>query len=151
MNYAGSDLKFRVSASIQEFSLGDEEFTISIRNRWGEEKYAINSGDFFCDVDGNWYFAITNVQNGRYYARFKGVIADGDMPDAKRNVTDEQLLCTVGICSCDDDTEECSVTHDVTYTQVYTCDVEGGTFLCDVDGKYIRDSNGDRIEFITNS
>lgn len=150
MNYAESDLKFKITTTIDSFTLADDDFEISIKNWLGQTKYTVSKENCFVDSDGNYYFALYGVSNGTLYAYFRGVVADEDLVERKRNITDEQKLCSVGQCDCGcqtSATSKCTCTHYVEYTQVYTSSISGVEYLCDSEGNYITDSEGNRIEF----
>ena len=41
MIYSGTDLKFKVEATIAGFSMADDDFLIVIKNRWGQTRQTI--------------------------------------------------------------------------------------------------------------
>lgn len=155
MIYTGTDLKFFVKATIDGFSMTDDDFRIVIKNRWGQTKYTIEKDECFSDSDGNFYFTIESVSTGSYYAYFTAIITDDDYDKQTRNIVDKQLLYTVDSCGCHvaktdcgcDDDCECKVgCLTVSYKQVWTINVDGGTYLMDKDGKFIITADGSRVQ-----
>lgn len=149
MNYAGSDLKFKVTTSYEDFSLADNDFEIVIKNRWGQVVATIKKDDCFSDDDGNFYFTVENVKNGVYFADFRGAIDDEDYVKQVAIVSDEQKIYEVGRCECGcaGTNTGCKCEHKVHYEQVWTANVDGGIYLVGKDGAYILTSDNKRIKF----
>lgn len=156
--FAGSDLKFRITSMRSDLKLSERDFTIVIKNRWGQAKHTITKDDCFFDEDGNFYFNVESVSHGMYFAYFTGGYSDEDYIKQYRTITDFQYLCTIvgdnnnaKICPavqtpyqhvCDDSV------HCVKYEQIWTVSIDGADYLADVDGNYVYTSDGKRVQFI---
>ena len=151
MIYVGTDIKFQITTTQQDFSLTENYFDITIKNRWGQTKYEIKKDDCFYDSDGNFYFTVENVQQGTYFACFAGSYEDEDYDKQERVFTDIQELYKVGTGCCCYDTQSCTCEHVVKYTQVQTVSIDGADYLADCDGRYIYTSDGKRIQFISST
>ena len=151
MIYAGTDLKYRITTSFEDFDLARDTFEIAIRNRWGQVKSTIKKDDCFYDSDGNYYFTVENVTNGVFFADFRGAYEDDDYDKQQRVVTDTQQLYEVGMCECRSIYVPCECEHKVRYEQVWTVSVDGGDYLADSEGRYIYTSDGKRIQFTNNT
>lgn len=158
MIYSGSDLKFRVEATMQGFSMKDDYFTITIKNKWGHIKYTITKDECFCDSEDNFYFTVENVSTGSYFAFFAASVPDDDYDKNKRNIIDKQPLYTVDSCGCKVVSKDCDCGKDcdchvgtlkVSYKQVWTTNVDDGMYLADNDGNLILTADGKRIQFLT--
>ena len=145
----GTDLKFRVTVTKENFSLDDAPFNVVIKNRWGRVVTRVLSGDCYQDSDGKWYFDVENAQEGEHYAVFIGVIADADYGKGQRMWHDRQMLF-IGRGGC------CGIaTHPiphgedcpVSYEQVWTVNLADGEYLADRDGNFVYTSDGKRISF----
>ena len=143
MIYTGTDLKFKVSASVVGFQLKRDNFCIVIKNRWNQVKYIIEKGDMLTDNDGNYYFMITNVQKGVYYAELTAEKEDTDFDTGIQHMVDRQYLVSV-------ESEEFFDEHTtegmaVAYQRVWFVSVGGYVYLAESDGTPILDSNGQKI------
>lgn len=147
MIYPGTDLKYKITVTMENFNFSESDFTITLKNRWGATKYTIEKDDCFYDKDGNYYFVVESAPVGVLYAYFDAKYEDEDYDTQTRSVTDVQKLCTVGYCDCNTTTTSCECEHDVEYTQVWTVSIDGGDYLCDCYGNYIYTSDGSRIQF----
>lgn len=149
MTYAGTDLKFMINPQLEKVDLHGQDFGIIVKNRWGQIIYNINKDNCFEDEDGNFYFCLENVGNNVLYAYFKTWFSDDDYEKGLRTITDQQHLYTVGKChqeSAQDGNCNCKH-HIVSYTQVWTVNVEGKSILVGADGAYILTKDGKTIEF----
>ena len=61
------------------------------------------------------------------------------------HVTDVQLLAVVGACGCRMPCH-CGCPHTVRYTQVWTVNLDDGTYLCGADGELLLTADGARIQ-----
>lgn len=150
MNYAGQDLKFKVTSEFPDFSLAEDYFEIIIKDRWGNVAYAITKEDCFADSDNNYYIPIENVKNGVFYAFFKGEIGDDDYIKQVAIIADEQFMFSVGVCDCgcgSATSDTCQCGHKVHYEQVWAVNLDDGIYLVGSDGAYILTSDGQRIRF----
>lgn len=148
MIYPGTDLKFRVTATIDGFTLSDNQFEITIKNRWGQVVTTITKDQCFQDSEERWYFIVENVRSGKMYASFTGAINDDDYQKQVRIVTDYQILCEVGT-ACTATTS--ATAHQVQYEQVWTANIDGTTYLADSDGQLVTAADGRRIAFTQGS
>ncbi|UKK52658.1 hypothetical protein [Prevotella sp. E2-28] len=149
MKYAGTDLKYKVTSTVEYLVLSDNDFTIAIKNRWGKVLYEIAKEDCFVDSDGNYYFTMENVPSGVFYAYFSGSIDDNDYEKSSRNVTDVQHLITIGGCDCKNyNNFGCCDSNIIQYEQVWTVNIDGEEYLCDRDGNAICTSDGNKIQFV---
>lgn len=98
MIHEGTDLKYKIAVSLQGFSLDNDDFTITIRNGYGQTKYAIAKSGCFRSRDGNWYFGLSAVERGVYFATFTALVKDGDFPDGTQAMVDMQHLADVDMC-----------------------------------------------------
>ena len=95
---AGTDLKFKVTSLLSDFSLKDDEFSIEVRNRWGRVIAKVPKGECFRDSEDNYYFTLEKVNEGVYDAVFRGYMSDDDYMKKKAAIVDCQRLITVGQC-----------------------------------------------------
>ena len=150
MNYAGSDKKFRVTSTQEDFNFSEDYFEIVIKNRWGRVMQKITKDDCLWDSEGRWYFTVENVQTGVYFACFFGSYEDDDYDKQERVFTDIQKLYEVDVRCCDSKSSNfgnCKCEHKVHYEEVWTVSIDGDDYLCGSDGKYILTSDGKRIAF----
>lgn len=151
--YPGMDLKIQVTTEFLDFHITDDDFEITIKNRWGQIKQTIKRDDCFWDADGRFYFTMENVKRGTYYAYFKGTYEDDDYDKQKATVTDYQPLVQVPDCGCNKSQtsnlqpQTCGCSHKVHYQIVWTVSIDGDDYLAGSDGKYILTSDGCRIAF----
>ena len=144
----GTDLKFRVTTTKEDFSLARDEFNIVIKNRYGRVTHRITKNDCFYDSEARWYFTVPNIAEGGHYAVFVGAYEDDDYDEQKRMWSDRQPLF-VG-------REGCMMTRrramhpqgcPVHYEQVWVVSIDGADYLADCNGEYIYTSDGKRIQF----
>lgn len=152
MSYPGSDKKFRIIATQQDFQLTEDPFEIVIKNQYGRICYRIPKSDCFWDTDGNYYFTLENIKEGVYYAYFAGSYEDDDYDKQRRVFADIQKLFEASVrdCDCINSTfakPTCQCEHKVQYEEVWTVSVDGDDYLADKDGKYILTADGNRIAF----
>lgn len=143
--YPGTDLKFRITAEIPGFDIQEHGFSLDILSRRGRVRRTIDRQECFCDSEGAWYFTLENVRKGPVFVRFNAAIPDDDYDKRVRVVTDLQLLAVVGMCGCMMPCH-CDCTHSVRYAQVWTVNLDDGTYLCDVNGELILTADGCRIQ-----
>lgn len=147
MIYPNTDLKFRVWTDYENFSMDEDDFRVRIIDRYGRVRYEVPKDECFQDSEGHWYFTMERVRSGWYWANFQAVGSDDDYDKLKRVVCDTQPLVCVGYCDrhaplvhdCDED-------HEVHYEQVWTVNLDDGTYLADKDGNFILTSEGSRIQ-----
>ncbi len=144
MNYPGTDIKFRITATQSDFQLAEDFFEIVIKDHHGRIRKTITKSDCFWDEQGNWYFLIDDARKSIYYAHFHGRYEDEDFDDQHRDFYDVQELCRVGYRGTP---IPCKCKHVIQYEQVYTVSIDGEDYLADCDGKYILTSDGKRICF----
>lgn len=155
MYYAGSDLKFKVEATLDGFSMEEDDFQIVIKNRWGQVKYTITKEDCFTDDNGGFYFTIENISTGTFFAYFTAYVPDDDYLKQTRNVVNKKFLYVVDACGCHVNYDDCGCPSDcecrqgldVKYKQFWTVNLDGDIYLVDKDGGYILTSDGQRIKF----
>ena len=145
MLYPGTDLKFRIRAEIPGFDIGEHGFCVEILSRRGRVRQTVTREESFCDSEGNWYFTLENARRGAVFARFRAFIPDDDYDKRVRVVTDVQLLAVVGACGCRMPCH-CGCPHTVRYTQVWTVNLDDGTYLCGADGELLLTADGARIQ-----
>lgn len=145
----GTDLKFRVTVTKENFSLDGAPFNVVIKNRWGRVVARVLSGDCYQDSEGKWYFNVENAQEGEHYAVFIGVIADADYGKGQRMWHDRQMLFIGhdGCCAAEGRPMPKPEGCPVLYEQVWTVNLGDGEYLADRDGNYIYTSDGKRISF----
>lgn len=147
MIYPGTDLKFRVTADIAGFSIGDGEFGITVLDQYGRTRYNIVKDECFQDSEGRWYFTLSNARRGIYSARFTATIPDADYDALHRQYVDLQPLVAVGYCGCFSTPHGCCrKEQQVQYEQVWTANLDDGTYLADADGRLILTADGARIK-----
>lgn len=144
MIYPGTDLKFKVTATIPDFSFAGNPFMIIVKNSFGRVRYRIGKSDCLFDSEGNCYFPMKCVAEGCYTAFFTGAVDDADFSGLQQRITDEQHLCDVGRRHCRD--SRCQSDHQVSYERCYTRNVEGKVYLADKDGNLITTSDDQAIE-----
>ena len=144
----GTDLKFRVTTTKEDFNLARDDFNIVIKNQYGRVTHRILKGDCFYDSEARWYFTVPNIKEGEHFAVFVGCYEDDDFDRQKRIWTDRQKLF-VG-------REGCMMTErrarhpqgcPVSYEQVWVVSVDGADYLADCNGEYVYTSDGKRIQF----
>lgn len=153
MIYPGTDLKYRITNEIPGFDIDADNFIVQIVDRYGRVRCSVSKDECFQDSENRWYFTIDGLKTGIYYARFKAYLPDEDYDKLFRCFTDEQPLCVIGFCEehaphmrdCDKDR------HLVHYEQVWTTNIDNGTYLCGSDGSLILTADGKRISFKNNS
>ena len=149
MIYPGSDLKFRITTEIPDFQLSEDGFRIVIFDRYSRVLARLEKDDCFYDTEGRFYFTLSKVRSGWYYAFFTALREDDDFDDQMAACKDVQPLCVVGYCEkhapkihdCDEGQ------HKVHYEQVWSVSIDGADYLADCDGRYIYTSDGKRIQF----
>lgn len=149
MIYPGTDLKFKVTTEIPDFFLTEDNFEIVVKDRYKRVVARLSKDDCMYDDDGNYYFTLSKVRSGWYYAFFTAYREDEDYDDQTAAYTDSQPLCFVGYCEkhaphlhdCD------KGHHKVHYEQVWAVSIDGEDYLADCDGRYILTADGDRICF----
>ena len=150
MTYIGSDLKFRVTTTKDDFTLAGCPFCIVIKNSYGRVVKRIPKADCFFDTEGRWYFNVESVKEGPHTAVFVGAYEDDDYAKQQRVWTDIQPLYngTTDCCgSAADQTHHCGGHHDVQYEQVWLVSIDGEDYLADSYGRYVYTSDGKRIQF----
>lgn len=143
MTYPGTDKKWMVTTTQQDFHLMRDDFEIVIVDPYRRRR-RIPKEDCFWDSDGRFYFTLENLRAGIYYAAFRGSYEDDDYDKQRRVFTDVQQLIVVGRCPS---VPCCKGRHAVQYREVYTVSVDGEDYLCGSDGIYILTSDGKRICF----
>ena len=145
----GTDLKFRVTVTKDNFSLDDGQFNIVIRNRWGRVVARVLKGDCYQDSEGKWYFNVENTSDDEHYAVFIGAIADSDYGKQKRLWHDRQMLFIGREGCCGTAIHPAPKPDDcpVQYEQVWTVNVGDGEYLADRDGKFVYTGDDKRISF----
>lgn len=149
MIYPGTDIKFRVTTEIPDFQLSEDGFEIVVLDRYKRMVARITKNDCFYDSEGNWYFTLSKVRTGWYYAFFTAQRQDEDYDDQRAQYNDVQPLCVVGYCEkhaphlhdCD------KGHHKVHYEQVWSVSVDGEDYLADCYGRYVYGSDNKRIQF----
>lgn len=144
MTYPGTDLKFRITAAIEGFSLADNYFTIAVKNGYGRLMYRRTKNQCFRDTEGSWYFTLTDIVPGTYTAVFTAYLPDDDFLRLIRRETDVQMLYDTHA----DRTDPAADSHRVQYERVYTASVGDEQFLVDENGDYIMSSDGQRVRFL---
>ena len=143
----GTDLKFRVTVTKEDFNLARDWFEIIIKNSYGRVVARITKNDCFYDSEARWYFALENVKQGEHAAVFIGAYEDEDYGKQRRVWTDRQPLF-VGIEDCQTSHRQHSCEgHPVEYEQVWDVSIDGEDYLADCDGNYVYTSDGKRIQF----
>jgi hypothetical protein len=150
MVYPETDLKFRITNEITDFDVERDDFEIQVMDYYGRSRFFVPKDSFYKDSVGRWYFNVEGLNTGIYYAKFKCHIPDEDYNKGYRVYTDEQQLCVVGICEhylarihdCQKDN------HLVHYEQVWSVNLDDGTYLCGSDGELILTEDGQRIKFL---
>ena len=144
----GTDLKFRVTVTKDDFTLAGDSFMIVVKNSWGRVFRRILKTDCFYDTEGRWYFVVENPAPGEYTAVFTGTVEDEDFAKQRRFWTDRQSLF---VCR-----EGCTETArrrrrpegcPVQYEQVWTVGIDGEEYLADCHGRYVYTAEGRRIQF----
>lgn len=143
----GTDLKFRITTTKDDFTLAGCPFFIIIKNSYGRVVKRIQKTDCFFDTEGRWYFNVENIKEGMHTAVFVGVYEDDDYAKQQRAWTDIQPLYD-GTTDCWPHHHHCcSNTHEVQYEQVWTVNLADGEYLADRDGNFVYTSDGQRISF----
>ena len=143
MIYTGTDLKFKVSASVVGFQLKCDNFCVVVKNRWNQVKYVIEKNEMMTDDNDNYYFMLPNVQKGVYYAELTAEKEDTDFDSGVQHMVDRQYLVSV-------ESEEFFDEHTtegmaVAYQRVWFVSVGGYVYLAESDGTPILDSDGNKI------
>lgn len=146
MIYPNSDLKFRITSNLEGMVLKDIDFSIDIKNKWGQLRYSIPKDECFQDSEGEYVFTVENVKNGLYFAYFSGLLEDYDFDKMLQCRTDIQELYAVGSCGAKSTIYDCEHEHIVKYERVTEVDIDGATYLADKDGNLLLTSDGRRIQ-----
>lgn len=146
MVYPGTDKKYMIIASQEDFNLMEDPWELLIKDRYGRVRYARPKSECFWDSDGNYYFTLEDLRQGAYFAFFRGAYEDDDYDKQKRVFTDVQKLLEVGKVPDCPSRHTCR-RHVISYVEVTTVSVDGEDYLADKDGKYIYTSDGKRICF----
>jgi hypothetical protein len=144
----GTDLKFRLTTTKDDFTLAGDKWNIVIKNNLGRTVRRITKNDCYYDDQGRWYFNITNPQVGTYTAIFIGAYEDEDYDEQQRIWTDRQVLfvCREG-CMMRQRRQRHPAACPVQYEQVWSCSIDGEDYLADCYGRYVYTSDGHRIQF----
>lgn len=144
----GTDLKFRVTVTKEDFDLARDSFNIVIKNSYGRVVKRIQKGDCFYDSEARWYFTIERPMEGSYTATFIGAYEDEDYDRQRRMWTDRQPLffCRDG-CMETRRRQRHPEVCPVLYEQVWVVSVDGADYLADCDGNYVYTDEGYRIQF----
>jgi len=144
----GTDLKFRVTTSKDDFNLARDDFNIVIKNQYGRVVARITKNDCFYDSEARWYFNVENIKEGEHTAVFVGCYEDEDYDKQRRIWTDRQPLfvCREG-CMESRRHKRHPESCPVQYEQVWSVSVDGEDYLADCDGNYVYTSEGYRIQF----
>ena len=143
----GTDMKFRVTTTKEDFNLARDDFNIVIKNQYGRVTHRILKGDCFYDSEARWYFTVPNIKEGEHFAVFVGCYEDDDFDRQKRIWHDRQpLFIGTDDCSTADKKHACEG-HSVQYEQVWNASIDGEDYLADCDGNYVYTSDGKRIQF----
>ena len=147
----GTNLKFRLTTTKDDFTLASDKWNIVIKNNLGRTTHRITKNDCYYDTEGRYYFNILNPQPGTYTAIFVGAYEDEDYPEDRRIWTDRQVLfvCREG-CMMRQRRKHHPSACPVQYEQVWACSLNGDDYLCDCYGRYILTAEGDRIQFTNN-
>ena len=146
MIYPGTDLKFKVKALVPGFEMANHEFSIIVKNSFGQVKYIIQREDMLTDSKYNFYFMLRSVQQGTYYAVFMAEREDDNFEEGFQRIVDQQPLVSVGVCDCHQGGHVCKTDGvSVAYERVWTVNIDGMVYLCESDGTPILDSEGNRI------
>ena len=147
MTTPGSDLKYRVTTTKEDFNLARDSFFIIVKNSYGRVTHRVTKNDCYYDSEGRWYFNIENVKEGGHTATFIGAYEDEDYDKQRRVWTDRQPLFDCGNdCTAPQKRHACEG-HLVHYEQVWAVSIDGEDYLADCDGNYIYTSDGKRIQF----
>ena len=90
-NYPGTDRKFMVTTTQEDFLLVDDDFEITVIDPYRRQR-RIAKQDCFFDSDGRYYFTLERTLRGTYYAWFKGWYEDDDYDEQTRQFTDASCL-----------------------------------------------------------
>lgn len=145
--YPGNDSKFRITSTLEEFSLNEHNFEIYIKNTYGQVVAIIKKDECFKDSEGQWYFDMENLRRGVYHAIFIGSIPDDDYNKQSRIFTDFQEFLIVSNKCCSKSFHSCPCEHKIHYEQIWTINLDDGTYLCDKDGNLMLTADGRRIQF----
>jgi len=145
----GTDGKFRVTVTKEDFDLERDAFNIVVKNQYGRVTHRILKEDCYQDSEGKWYFNVENAQEGEHYAVFIGVIADADYGKGQRMWHDRQMLFIgrEGCCAAEGRQMPKPEGCPVSYEQVWTVNLSDGEYLTDRDGNFVYTSNDKRISF----
>ena len=137
-------MKFRVTSTFDNFSLADNDFAITVKNRWGRVTAKVPKDECFRDSEGNFYFTLECVAGGVYEAFFRGGVPDDDYMKMTATVVDRQWLTNVGLCECGMARHTCGG-HKIHYEQVWTVNLDDATYLASEDGNLVLTADGRRI------
>ena len=139
-------MKFKVKALVPGFEMANHEFSIIVKNSFGQVKYIITREDMLTDSKYNFYFMLRSVQQGTYYAVFMAEREDDNFEEGFQRIVDQQPLVSVGVCDCHQGGHVCQTDGvSVAYERVWTVNIDGLTYLAESDGTPILDADGNRI------
>lgn len=144
----GTDVKFRLTVTKDDFTLAEDYFDLVIKNEYGRVMKRLTKNDFFYDSEGRWYFALQPTLTGMYSAYFVGYYEDDDFDKQTRRWSDKQLLfvCREG-CMARQRRHRHPQDCPIEYVQVWSVSVDGEDYLADCYGRYVYTSDGKRIQF----
>ena len=110
MEHEGTDLKYKVEATLEGFSQDSDDWQVTVINKYGRVIAHFPKEKMTRAKDG-WYFALNALPAGEYVAIFKARVPDSDFDDGYRDITDEQPLCRVSKGRCMPATERYCYCH----------------------------------------
>ncbi len=95
MIYIGTELKFKVKITAEEFSMDDDDFKIVLVN--GTKKLEFDKKDLIHTSDGKWLvcFDSNDMGVGEVWMISYAYIPDSDFPDGFRTEVNKTRLCII--------------------------------------------------------
>lgn len=151
MIHPHTNLKYKVEISAEGFSQENDPWNVLVKDQFKRVQFNVDKDDCFRDSEGGYYFLFTDALTGRYDATTTVNIPDDDYDDGYMRIVDRQHFVDVGLCECHHHHKCCCKTDGVTvtFTRVFTTNIDDAAYLCDMDGNLILTAEGKRIKFIT--
>ena len=148
MIHPHTNLKFKVEITAEGFSQENDPWAVLVRDQFKRIQFNVDKEDCIRDSEGGFYFLFADAPTGIYEAITTTNIPDDDYDDGYMVMTDRQHLVSVGFshwqhkgCCCKTE----GVT--VTFTRVFTVNIDDASYLCDCNGELILTADGRRIKF----
>ena len=156
MIHTNTSLKYNILIEAKDFEQERDPWGVVIYDYFNKEYATIDKEDCFRDSEGGYYFTLPNMDKGKYRAITTVQIPDDDYEPTYMTITDRQHLVDVGLCDCHKPYRPCNCQCEteglkVTFTRVFSTNLDDAAYLCDINGNLILTADGRRIQFNNNN